>query len=98
MANPTEKQSESRSCPTRVDGAATLFAHRLSTAQCKARQRKLYHKCFTCAFNHAHVAAHGLPEPVPEKAAGAGEQDEPKLYPLQPLQRIGKRPAKATVA
>ncbi|MAF65027.1 MAG: hypothetical protein CMJ84_05115 [Planctomycetes bacterium] len=103
MANPTDKQSESRSCPTRLDGAATLIAHRLSTAQCQGRQRKLYHKCFTCAFNNARVAAHGLPE-----AAGAADSrpdrrparqpaaaEEPKLRPLQP---IGKRRAEVTVA
>ncbi|MDP6538017.1 MAG: hypothetical protein QF903_03680 [Planctomycetota bacterium] len=101
MANPTDKQRESRSCPTRLDGAATLFAHRLSPAQCQQRQRKLYHKCFTCALNNAQVAAHGLPEdgasaergqrPAPTAKAAGGPT-------LEPLERIGKGRAEQTVA
>jgi hypothetical protein len=48
-----------RVCPTRIDAAAALFAHRVTTSQCLDRQRGLYHKCFTCAHNNAYVAAHG---------------------------------------
>lgn len=50
-----------RSCPTRIDGAPVLFAHKVSAGQCQDRQRGRYHKCFTCAFNNAYVAVHGLP-------------------------------------
>jgi len=46
-------------CPTRIDGAAVLFAHRVSATQCQDRQRGHYHKCFTCAHNNAYVAKHG---------------------------------------
>jgi len=58
-------------CPTRVDGAPVLFAHKVTQGQCQDRQRGSYHKCFTCAFNNAYVAKHGKPAPVvalPERA------------------------------
>lgn len=52
-------------CPTRVDGAPVLFAHKVTAGQCQDRQRGHYHKCFTCAFNNAYVAKNGRPvEPV----------------------------------
>lgn len=53
-------------CPTRIDGAPVLFAHKVTQAQCQDRQRGSYHKCFTCAFNNAYVAKHGKPAPVAE--------------------------------
>ncbi len=58
-------------CPTRVDGAPVLFAHKVIQGQCQDRQRGSYHKCFTCAFNNAYVAKYGKPAPVaafPERA------------------------------
>ena len=58
MANPT---GHSRVCPSRPDGAAALFAHRVTVDQCQDRQRGRYHKCFTCVFNNAYVAIHGMP-------------------------------------
>lgn len=51
-------------CPTRVDGAPVLFAHKVTQGQCQDRQRGSYHKCFTCAFNNAYVAKNGKPAPV----------------------------------
>ena len=57
-----------QSCPTRVDGAPVLFAHKVSRGQCQDRQRGRYHKCFTCAYNNEFVATHGLPA---EEAAPA---------------------------
>ena len=48
-------------CPTRVDGSPALFAHKVDRARCQDRQRKRYHKCFTCAWNNNYVAAHGEP-------------------------------------
>ena len=51
-------------CPTRIDGAPALFAHRVSNGQCQDRQRGQYHKCFTCAWNLAWVRAHGAPPPA----------------------------------
>lgn len=55
-------------CPTRIDGAAVLFAHKVSAAQCQDRQRGHYHKCFTCAHNNAYVAKNGRAEPAPAAA------------------------------
>jgi len=40
-------------CPTRVDGAAVLFAHTVTKPMCQQRQREHYHKCFTCVHNNA---------------------------------------------
>jgi hypothetical protein len=51
-------------CPTRIDGAPVLFAHKVTQGQCQDRQRGSYHKCFTCAFNNAYVAKNGKPVPV----------------------------------
>ena len=67
-----------RTCPTRVDGAAVLIAHKVTSATCLERQRGGYHKCFTCAYNHAYVAQHGLPvEPaVADLPVGAHFQFE----------------------
>lgn len=48
-------------CPTRIDGAPVLFAHKLSAGQCQDRQRGQYHKCFTCAYNNLYVSKHGAP-------------------------------------
>jgi hypothetical protein len=49
-------------CPTRVDGAPVLFAHKVTQGQCQDRQRGHYHKCFTCAFNNAYVSKNGRPQ------------------------------------
>ena len=48
-------------CPTRIDRTPVLFAHKVSKGQCQDRQRGHYHKCFTCAWNNAWVAARGTP-------------------------------------
>jgi hypothetical protein len=51
-----------RVCPTRIDHAPVLFAHKVVAGTCQDRQRGHYHKCFTCAWNHAWVRAHGVPD------------------------------------
>lgn len=51
-------------CPTRIDGAPVLFAHKVTQGQCQDRQRGQYHKCFTCAYNNAVVAKNGKPGQV----------------------------------
>jgi hypothetical protein len=61
-------------CPTRVDGAPVLFAHKVTQGQCQDRQRGQYHKCFTCIYNNARAARNG--EPV---AVGAGGERKPKM-------------------
>lgn len=65
-----------RSCPTRIDGAAVLFAHKLTPLQCQDRQRGRYHKCFTCVFNNAYVASNGLPVETSEVLAPAKDAQE----------------------
>ncbi len=45
-------EDSSRICPTRTDGRASLFAHKVGLPQCQERQRKSFHKCFTCAHNN----------------------------------------------
>ncbi len=46
-------------CPTRLDGHAVLFAHKVTQGQCQDRQRGHYHKCWTCAHNNAIAGANG---------------------------------------
>lgn len=83
MASPN---GHSRVCPTRIDGAAALFSHRVSVEQCQDRQRGRYHKCFTCAHNNAYVAIHGAHQPAapedvalePEEAAVAADREAAK--------------------
>ena len=55
----TKNLGNANSCPTRIDGVATLFAHTVSRSQCQSRQRDSFHKCFTCVHNNAYAAAHG---------------------------------------
>jgi len=62
MAHP---ETPFRLCPTRVDSAPVLLAHKVDRARCQDRQRDRYHKCFTCAWNNNYVALHGEPEPQP---------------------------------
>lgn len=66
MAEPT---SNLQLCPTRVDGAPVLFAHKVTQGQCQDRQRGQYHKCFTCAYNNAYVAKNGRPKVAETKLA-----------------------------
>lgn len=69
----SQTNSTARICPTRIDGESTLFAHQVSKAQCQARQRDCFHKCFTCVNNNAYVAAHGEARPKAKKAASAAK-------------------------
>ena len=61
-------------CPTRVDGAPVLFAHKVTQGQCQDRQRGQYHKCFTCIYNNARAAQEKLPVVV-----GAGGERTAKM-------------------
>ncbi len=58
-------------CPTRIDATTVLFAHKVDRTRCQERQRKRYHKCFTCAWNNNYVAIHGKPEVVAVEAVAA---------------------------
>ena len=59
----SDSTNELRMCPTRIDAAPVLFAHKVTDGQCQDRQRGHYHKCFTCAFNNVYVQARGTPDP-----------------------------------
>ena len=39
-------------CPTRTDGGEVLICHQIDRASCQGRQRRNYHKCFTCAHRN----------------------------------------------
>jgi len=76
----TNASAPSRTCPTRADGAEVLIAHRIPVATCQSRQRGLYHKCFTCAY----------------QGAGAGVAPLHQLPPLADLDAVRRavpRPA-----
>ncbi len=64
MTGTNESVTGLQLCPTRVDGAPVLFAHKVTQGQCQDRQRGQYHKCFTCAYNNAYVAKNGRPMPI----------------------------------
>lgn len=51
-------------CPTRIDHAPVLLAHKVNREQCQSRQRGHYHKCFTCAWQNARVTRPGWPSPT----------------------------------
>ena len=63
----TNASESLRSCPTRADGAEVLIAHSISGEICHERQRRLYHKCFTCAHlgQAASAGASALPPRSP---------------------------------
>jgi len=64
------KQDEKRVCPTRVDGADALFAHKVTADKCHDRQRARYHKCYACVFNRETMGSAGS---KPAKVAAAAE-------------------------
>ncbi len=72
--------SENRSCPTRADGSEVLIAHRIPLATCQERQRRMYHKCFACAFRGAEAGA-------------AGPRKLPALSDMLPKEKLPVRPA-----
>ena len=45
-----ESTADRRQCPTRSNGAAPLIAHWITPPTCLERQRRNYHKCFTCLY------------------------------------------------
>jgi len=94
-----QETGHARVCPTRIDAAPALFAHRVTTAQCHDRQRGLYHKCYTCAFNHAYVALHGPPSKVRPAAKLRAQKsaDEPvEVETLDPVDEPVVEEAPAT--
>lgn len=55
MAEPTA--DDRRLCPTRAGGAHSLIAHWITPATCLERQRRNYHKCFTCQYRGLAASA-----------------------------------------
>lgn len=49
----TDRADPHRQCPTRADGADPLIEHEIPQGMCMDRQRRHYHKCFTCAHRNA---------------------------------------------
>lgn len=43
-----QARAEVRACPTRVEDPQPLIQHRVTVPQCQGKQRRQYHKCFTC--------------------------------------------------
>lgn len=69
----TETHADARQCPTRRDGRAALFTHRVTEPECQSRQRGMFHRCFSCAHNNAWVARNG---PI-RNAVAATEPEAP---------------------
>lgn len=65
---------DKRSCPTRTSGALSLIAQWITPATCLERQRRNYHKCFTCQYQGLSAAAILAPlksVPLPKLAPAA---------------------------
>ena len=45
-----EIPADRRQCPTRPSGPVPLIAHWITFGTCTERQRRLYHKCYTCSY------------------------------------------------
>lgn len=62
----SDAHGHQRQCPTRTDGRVALFTHRVTEPECQSRQRGMFHRCFSCAYNNTWVARYGLPEGAEE--------------------------------
>lgn len=62
MDRPTTETSQ---CPTRADGDPALIAHRITRPTCQERQRRMYHKCPSCAHYNARLAVRTIEPPRP---------------------------------
>ena len=47
-----ESTTTRRQCPTRPNGAEVLIEQRISGSTCQERQRKHYHKCYSCVHRN----------------------------------------------
>lgn len=100
MQEPTQAW---RQCPTRPDGGEVLIEHRISGSTCQARQRKTYHKCFSCVHQSGALVQgtaalpprEALPErelvPAPPQTA---PESAPKREPATAKTSVGKAAGK----
>jgi hypothetical protein len=65
-----------RLCPTRASGAQPLIVHSISIDTCCDRQRRTYHKCFTCAWRGLAAGAS-----LPPEVAAAVQRTTPVVDP-----------------
>lgn len=76
-----------RQCPTRPAGAEVLIEHRIHSVTCQERQRKLYHKCFSCVHrNAAHVPGTGGLPPIER----APKVESEEAAPAKPAAKAAK--------
>lgn len=71
-----------RLCPTRTSGAISLIAQWITPTTCLERQRRNYHKCFTCQYQGLSAEAILTP---PLKSV-----PPPKLAPAAPVEGIAE--------
>jgi hypothetical protein len=71
-----------RLCPTRSNGAHSLIAHWITPATCLERQRRNYHKCFSCEYRglSAQAVLTPLAKPVlpPALVVGPAPEHRPR--------------------
>ena len=61
-----EPKDEYRPCPTRTSGPPPLIVQLITPATCLERQRRQYHKCFTCAYRGVGAAQVKPPSSIPQ--------------------------------
>jgi len=83
-----EAPAERRLCPTRTSGAHSLIAHWITPATCFERQRKSYHKCFTCQYQGLGAS---VVLPPPHRPSAAPEP-EPVVEPAKATRQRAKIP------
>ena len=54
-----EPNNSWRQCPTRPDGAEVLIEHRINGGTCQSRQRKHFHKCYSCVHRNSAAEVRG---------------------------------------
>jgi hypothetical protein len=77
-----------RLCPTRTSGAHSLIAHWITPATCLERQRRSYHKCFTCQYRG--LSASAVIRSLPRQAAAS------ELAPVELIAEPTKRTREQT--
>ena len=88
-----EPADDKRLCPTRTSGAHSLIAHWITPGTCLERQRRAYHKCFTCRYQG--LSATAVLAPLPEPAPLPKLSPAPKEAGPAPLRKRAKVPKTA---